>query len=260
MARLSRPDGVEIAWEPKGEGPTVVITTAIFATRDVPERLIDDLSRDHAVASYDPRGTGDSTRRGPYDTETDVGDLEALVEVTGAPAVLIGIGNFCECSVLLASRRPELVTAVIVPFGNPGGIGSAKGTEALVASSSVIEAFSKMLATDYRGALHQALALGNPNMSEEEVSERVERFIEYCSQDVAESRLEAWLDVRAVEAAQELGGRLWVLQHRGNPWFPEELLGPMRELFPEAHIEEVADGHISRPDITAAVVRRVTHA
>jgi hypothetical protein len=31
-----------------------------------------------------------------------------------------------------------------------------------------------------------------------------------------------------------------------------------RELFPDAHVEEIEDGLISRPDLTATVVRRVT--
>ena len=31
-----------------------------------------------------------------------------------------------------------------------------------------------------------------------------------------------------------------------------------RKLFPDAHVEEIEEGIISRPDLTAAVVRRVT--
>jgi hypothetical protein len=31
-----------------------------------------------------------------------------------------------------------------------------------------------------------------------------------------------------------------------------------RKILPDAHIERIADGVLSRPDLTAAVVRRVT--
>jgi hypothetical protein len=33
-----------------------------------------------------------------------------------------------------------------------------------------------------------------------------------------------------------------------------------RHLFPDANVEEIEDGIVSRPDLTAAVVRRVTAA
>jgi hypothetical protein len=42
------------------------------------------------------------------------------------------------------------------------------------------------------------------------------------------------------------------------PWFPTELAGPLRGVLPEAHIETVADGLVSRPDITAGVVWQIT--
>ena len=43
-------------------------------------------------------------------------------------------------------------------------------------------------------------------------------------------------------------------------WFPagEEARRISNRLFPEAHVEEVADGMISRPDLFGNVVRRIT--
>ena len=54
-----------------------------------------------------------------------------------------------------------------------------------------------------------------------------------------------------------MGDRLWVI-HFENPLSPCELLKSARELLPKAHIVEAEDGPISRPDITAGVVRRLT--
>ena len=36
------------------------------------------------------------------------------------------------------------------------------------------------------------------------------------------------------------------------------MAGPLRELLPEAHVEVVEDGPVSRPDIVAGVVRGIT--
>jgi hypothetical protein len=36
------------------------------------------------------------------------------------------------------------------------------------------------------------------------------------------------------------------------------MLEPTRELLPDANIEEVEDGHLSRPDLTAGVIRGIT--
>ena len=70
--------------------------------------------------------------------------------------------------------------------------------------------------------------------------------------------MRSWINDRAVDAAQALGDRLWVLEPGGNPWFPIEVARRSRVLIPEAHIREVEDGALSRPDITADVVRALT--
>lgn len=93
MPLLSRPDGVDIHWEERGEGPLVVLATQFFGSPDVFGGLIDDLSQDHRVVTYDLRGCGQSTREGPYDVATDAADLAALIENIGGPAVVIGWGE-----------------------------------------------------------------------------------------------------------------------------------------------------------------------
>jgi hypothetical protein len=72
--------------------------------------------------------------------------------------------------------------------------------------------------------------------------------------------MRGWIAADSEEAARALGDRLWVLHHPRNPWFPPELAERIPLLLPEAHVEEVADGALSRPDLTAAVVRRITAA
>jgi pimeloyl-ACP methyl ester carboxylesterase len=263
MPRAERSDGTSLDWEAVGAGPAVLITTQVFADREVSSGLIDELSTDHRVVTYDPRGTGESSPEGPYDNRTDAADLRAILEsavdAADGPAVIIGLGNAAEVAVLAAASAPrEMVGGVVVPFGNPAGVRAARQSEALVGSSSVLEAMDDMLANDYRAGLRSVIAIGNPRMGEDEVRERVDRQVAYCPPEVAIARVASWRRDGVIGEARELGARLWILQHPHNPWFPADMLEPTRELLPDANIEEVEDGHLSRPDLTAGVIRGIT--
>jgi pimeloyl-ACP methyl ester carboxylesterase len=260
MPLLKRPDGAQIHWEEQGEGPLVVLATQFFGAPAVFEDLISNLAADHRVVTYDLRGTGASTREGPYDVATDAADLAAVIERFGGPALVLGWGDGCNRAVRLAAERPDLVGAIVTPGGNPVGREASQGTDALVDSPSVIEALLGMIETDYRGALRTIVGGANPNLTEEEARQRVDSIVEYCAQDVGAARLRAWIDDDAREAAQAVGDRLWILSNalEDNPWFTPAGLDRTRELLPEVHIEDVEGGAISRPDLTAAIVRRVT--
>jgi pimeloyl-ACP methyl ester carboxylesterase len=258
MPTVTRPDDVEIRWEVNGEGPLALVTTQVFANPEAVPGLLEELITDHRVLTYDPRGTGSSTPSGPYDLVTDAGDLGALIEAAGEPAAIIGLGNVGESAVLLAADRPDLVSGVVIPFGNPAGLRASAESSALSGSTSVIEVLKEQLAMDYRAALRSVITTGNPQMTEDEIRNRVQQQVDYCPQEVALARLTAWWESNAFEQARALGNRLTILQHDANPWFPGDLLEPMRELLPQARIEAVEDGHLSRPDLTAAEVRRIT--
>jgi len=258
MEKLRRPDGVEIAWGSAGEGPLVVLANQYFSKRDVFRRLLEDLAADHTVVWYDVRGTGESTRTGPYDLGTDADDLGALIEHLGPPAVVIGMADGCNRAVHLAAARSELVSAIVSPGGNPVGRRAAEGTDALVASSTVLGALVGMMQTDYRGALNTIFATSNPDLSDAEVRERVTTTVEYCDQDVGVERFRLWVHDDSIEPALALGDRLWILQHGTNPWFTIEIARRTAELLPDCNVMEVENGPVSRPDITAGVVRRIT--
>src|SRR5919109_4834608 len=112
MARLERPDGVELHWEKRGEGPLVVMAPYWSGHPGVYEGLVSELARDHHVVTWDARGTGGSTRAGPYDMKTDCADLEAIIEQAGKAAVVICTADGANRGVRVAARRPDLVAAV----------------------------------------------------------------------------------------------------------------------------------------------------
>ena len=72
-------------------------------------------------------------------------------------------------------------------------------------------------------------------------------------------RLRAWIADDSEPQALRLGDRLWLLEHGGNPWFPESVARRTTRV-PAARRTsiEVEDGPLSRPDITAGFVRRLT--
>jgi pimeloyl-ACP methyl ester carboxylesterase len=262
MPSLERPDGVKIHWEEKGSGPLVVLAPYAVAYPAVYDPLEANLVRDHRVVRYDDRGSGASDHAGPYDMETGAGDLEAVLEQVGAPAVVIALGDAVHRAARVAARRPDLVDALVVPGGNPAGRKRLRDSDVLVTSDSVLDAFLSMGATDYRGALRSAVTAGNPQMREDEVRERVSRQVEYQPQEIAVARWRAWAEDDATDAGRACGDRLWLLYSEDTTggWFPagEEGRRIARRLFPEAHVVEVEDGMISRPDLTGACVRRVT--
>ena len=258
MPCVERPGDVEIYWESSGEGPLVAFAMQFFGFPDTFEALITDLAQDHRVVTYHVRGTGRSTRKGPYDVETDTQDLAALLEELGEPALIVAVADGTNRAVHVAAQRPELVRAVVTPGGNPVGRVAARDTDALVASDSVLQALTGMLDTDYRSGLRTMLQSANPQLDDDGVRERLDRTVEHCPHEAAAPRLRSWIEDDATDDARAVGDRLWILEHGMNPWFPIEVLRATRELLPEAHVEVVEDGPISRPEITAGFVRRLT--
>src|SRR5262249_26371834 len=158
--RLKRPDGVEIHWEARGEGPPVLVACSCFAYPAIFGPLEEELSRDHVVIRYDARGTGQSTHAGPYALEVDVGDLAAgLDEAADEPAVLVGAGDAVHRVIHVAASRPDLVSGVVcpgvAPLGAQGDYGSVG--EGLASSTAVVGALQQLLESDYRSGIRTAV-------------------------------------------------------------------------------------------------------
>jgi hypothetical protein len=72
----------------------------------------------------------------------------------------------------------------------------------------------------------------------------------------------AWVADDTTEEGRACGEKLWILysEEMSGGWFPagEEARRMSERLFPDAHVVEVDDGMISRPDQVGGVVRRIT--
>lgn len=256
MPKVRADDGAEIAWREQGDGPPVVLANIGYADPALMSGLAEDLAGDHRVLSYDTRGSGDSSRIGPYDIATDCGDLLAVLEDAGAaPAVAVGSGDGANRAVKAAAQRPDLIGPVLVP-GNLALPVAASGAEGLSSSGSVLKALVMLLENDYRAGVHAFVSSGNPGLGEDVIHERVELIVAHCTQEASVARIRSWIADDPTAEARALGDRLWLLHHEANPWFtkPEGA----RKMLPDAHHEEVADGPMARPALTAAFVREIT--
>jgi pimeloyl-ACP methyl ester carboxylesterase len=261
MSLIERPDGVLLHWEARGDGPPLVFLQPIFSTPEVYDGLLGDLSSDHTVVLFDPRGAGRSSRSGPYDLGTDSNDLVAVLEEVGGPATLLASGETIHRAVRAAAARPELVSVVINPGATPvGHQGDYSASSGLAGSRTVIDAFFQLISSDYRAGLRSGIASANSQLDDEGLRSRVERTIEYAPREATLGRLEAWIEADSTAEARALGDRLWLLAHGHNDWFPSDMAQMMRSDMPEAQFREIELGPLSDPATTAALVRRAEAA
>jgi len=253
MPLLSRPDGVEIYWEQAGDGPALLICNT-FNLATIGE-LIARLAESRRVVTFEPRGVGRSTLTGPYDLGTGVADVEALLEETGPVEVALGIGDGAHRALRVADARPDLADRVVITstaLGRPGDE-SAPGFSG---STEVLYALMSLMRRDYRSGLRQMMA-GSAH-DEDFERERVEALAEIVPQDAAIGYLEAWISAGSVDIARRLAERLTVLAYPGNAWFPLEMYESLRDALTGACFELVEDGPMTRPDLAAEVLLRVS--
>jgi pimeloyl-ACP methyl ester carboxylesterase len=262
MPSASAGDGVEIHYEERGSGPLVVIGSYWSMHPSALEPMIAELEGDHRVARYDDRGTGRSTRTGPYDMATGADDLSAVLAALGEPAVIVGVADAPSRAVRVAAAEPDSVIAVVCPGGAPIGRGSFETGETLATSESVVAALLQQVETDYRGTLRSLVGSTNQQMDAEELRERIAAQAEHVPAETGAARLRAWASDDPLPYARAAGDKVWVLVSDGitGGWFPTgaDLARTVREVLPEANVGEISDGWVSRPDETAAAVRRIT--
>jgi pimeloyl-ACP methyl ester carboxylesterase len=256
MPALRRPHGVEIHWDECGDGPFVLLLHHCFSHPAVYEGLRQELARDHRVVTYDLRGTGKSTRTGPYEVHVDVRDLEALTDELGGDAVAVGLGDGRDRAARVARSRPDLIRAVVGCDATPMGRGFGE-VDAPSASQAVLETVVSLAGSNHRTAMRGLLEFTNPGMTDDELRLRLDAEVAYSSQDAMRARAEWFLRKDTTEAARAIGDRLWIAYWESD-WTPRDVSGKIHELLPEARVHPVGAGPISRPDLTADVVRKVT--
>jgi pimeloyl-ACP methyl ester carboxylesterase len=116
---LSVPDG-RIGYDVQGTGPLVVLVPGMGDLRATYRFLTPALVKaGYTVASTDLRGHGDSdTTFSSYGDVETAGDISALIERLGGPAVVIGNSLAAGTAALVAADHPNQVTGLVLvgPF------------------------------------------------------------------------------------------------------------------------------------------------
>ncbi|MFL5896668.1 MAG: alpha/beta fold hydrolase [Thermoleophilaceae bacterium] len=258
MAWIDRDDGVRLWWEQRGEGPGLLVGHAYIQHPEVFSGLLGQLEDDHRLVRYDPRGAGQSTRQGPYDMATDVDDLIAVAEAAAPLAALLMNGDAANRAVHAAARRPDLIPVVVAMETLPVRAVEASETDALVGSDGVLSALVGMMRADYRSGMVAAIQRGNPDMPPDEARRRVDETVAYIPHEAGVGRLDGWIRDDPNEDALALGDRLVIAYEGAGAWFTADLHERGRAFLPDARFVQLEGGAISRPDLTAAVVRSVT--
>jgi pimeloyl-ACP methyl ester carboxylesterase len=122
---LARPEG-RIGYDVAGEGPLVVLVPGMGDLRSA-YRFLAPALRDagHRVACTDLRGHGDSdTTFTSYGDVETAGDILALIEELGGPAVVVGNSMAAGAAAIAAADNPGLVSALVLvgPFVRNGKV------------------------------------------------------------------------------------------------------------------------------------------
>ena len=151
---LPRPEG-RIAYDVTGDGPLVVLVPGMGDLRSTYRFLAPALAAaGHRVVTTDLRGHGDSdaTFTSYGDVET-AGDLVALLDELGGPAVVVGNSMGAGAGVIAAADRPDLVSGLVLvgPFVRDGAI---NGVMKLVFRIATLTPFAAMTWKSYAPRLY----------------------------------------------------------------------------------------------------------
>jgi pimeloyl-ACP methyl ester carboxylesterase len=122
---VARPDG-RVAYDVDGDGPLVVLVPGMGDLRGTYRFLAPALRcAGYRVACTDLRGHGDSdTTFASYGDLETAGDVIALIELLGGPAVVVGNSMGAAGATLVSAQRPELVDGLVLigPFVRDGEV------------------------------------------------------------------------------------------------------------------------------------------
>ena len=128
----------------------------------------------------------------------------------------------------------------------------------------MVEAFSEMLESNFRGAMRNMMEATNTQASEDELRERVDTQAEFHPQQAAVARFRGWVDDDPRAEARAIGERLWIFTAPdiAGPWLPpsDVLQRLTAENLPDARVVQIESesGPVSHPEEAAAMVRRVS--
>ena len=136
---VTRPDG-RLACSEAGAGPLVVLAPGMGDLREVYRDVVGPLvAAGLRVVTTDLRGHGgSSTGFTAHGVDAVAGDLEAVLEHLGEPAALVGHSVSAGAAAVVAARRPDLVTSLVMLSPHLLAHGGALGRALAVVQTQAI--------------------------------------------------------------------------------------------------------------------------
>src|SRR5271167_2912838 len=119
----ARINGVELAYELRGEGAPLVMIHGAQGDQSMFAGLAEVFAEDYRVLTFDQRGSGLSGKPDmPYSIAMLADDTAALMDHLGmSPAHVIGVSMGGTIAQELAIRHPEKVRSLVLGCTTPGG-------------------------------------------------------------------------------------------------------------------------------------------
>ncbi|MGW4201430.1 alpha/beta fold hydrolase [Streptomyces sp. NPDC004726] len=126
LGKVQSGDGTVIAYERRGEGPSVVLVSGALSTAATESALASLLASRFSVFTYDRRGRGGSGDAAPYAVEREIEDLAAVIEEAGGSARVHGMSSGGVLALRAAAAglpidRLSLYEPPFDPTARPGG-------------------------------------------------------------------------------------------------------------------------------------------
>jgi pimeloyl-ACP methyl ester carboxylesterase len=125
MPKVTSRDGTVIAYDKKGQGPSLILVLGALNKRGSGKKLAELLAERFTVIGYDRRGRGDSTDTQPYSVDKEVEDIDALISEFSGNAYLYGHSSGAVLALLAAKKLGRKVKSLALyelPYNSdPGG-------------------------------------------------------------------------------------------------------------------------------------------
>lgn len=144
MRTVTSKDGIKIAYDKTGDGPTLILVLGVLNSRKSGAKLAKLLSAKFSVINYDRRGRGDSTDTTPYSPQAEIEDIDALIDEGGGPVFLYGHSSGAALALETVIKLQKKIAKI-----------------AIYEVSYTLTDQAKKAATHYYGKLKELLAAGD---------------------------------------------------------------------------------------------------